>query len=240
MQPADDEQNWKIEAYKSKLRYSLSARFFLKFHVSLILFFTILTGWLVDIALLNIGVGAMMVRYPLAIVCAYGVFLFGVHVWIEYSGIREFIKYRRAQELVGDDVPSEPYKEAGWGLLDPSIATVGGEGCFIWLALVFALMVAYFFFGGFLITGAASFFSEVVLELLLAAGLLRGIRRIESSGWVLGVMNYTFWPLIFSITVSVVVGWVMHKSWPAARTLPEAWAAYQAAKVVPKRGVSLR
>ena len=241
MEPPYDVQKWKLNAYRDKLRHSLSARFFLRFHVSLILLFTILFGWLTDIALLNIGITSMMVRYPLAIIAAYGVFLLGVYCWIEYSGIRQYIKFRRVPELVGDDVPMKPQDSLvgprGWELLDPSVMFLGGEGCFIWFGLIFAAFFLYLFFGGYLLTGAASFFAEIVLELLLAAGLLRGVRRYESSGWISGVMNYTFWSLIFTITVAVLIGFFVHKSWPNAHTLPEGWAEQHALKKSPKNEI---
>ena len=238
MESPNDIQKWKMEKYKDKLRHSLSAKFFLRFHASLILFFTILSGWLVDIALLKIGVNSMMIRYPLAIIAAYGVFLLGVYGWIEYSGIRQYVESKRAAELIGDDVPMKTKGDIsesnGWQLLDPSVMNAGGEGCLIWFGIIFVAMIAFAFFGGFLVTGAASLFAEIVLELLLAAGLLHGFRRYESSGWVSSVMNYTFWSLIFTITVAVMIGFFVHMTWPNARTLPEAWAAHHAVKITPK------
>ena len=84
-----DDNKWKIEIFRDKLRYSLGARFLLRFHVGLILLFTVLVGWAVDYAWLKIGLTHMGVRHVLSILAAYLAFLIGVHFWIEYSGIKQ-------------------------------------------------------------------------------------------------------------------------------------------------------
>ena len=211
----------KLESYKRKLQASLAARFYLRFHVSLILLFSIVCGWVVDLLLLKIGLRPIIVRYPLAVLGAYIGFLSGVWVWIEYSGIREYMNQRKSEELVGDQV-REAREKPGANPID--IADLGnlgidGEGCVVIIAVVIGAIVLFYFFGGYLIANAAALFSEIVVELLLAAGLLRGLNRIEASGWLLGTMNATFWPLIFTLTIAILFGWWAGVYHPGAITL---------------------
>ncbi len=233
MQVEPDDEQYRIEIFKDKLRHSLSARFLLRFHASLIIAMTILASWIVDLAMLKLGVVNMPARYVIAILFAYCVFLLGVYLWIEYSGIRQYIKFRRAHELVGDDVgrrPNSDTKQFDWlsGIGDLGQIGTLGEGCFVVVALFFVLIVAFYFFGGFIVVNAATLFAEVVLQLLLGAGLLRGIRRYEADGWLYGVVNYTFWSLIFTLSVAVILGWVAQHTFPDVKTIPEAVKAWRA------------
>ncbi|HKY44477.1 MAG TPA: hypothetical protein VJM50_15420 [Pyrinomonadaceae bacterium] len=68
----------KIESLKRRLERKSYPRL----HASLILLLTGLAGFLVSFALLRLGVTAMWLRYPVAILFAYGVFLILLRVWL--------------------------------------------------------------------------------------------------------------------------------------------------------------
>jgi hypothetical protein len=221
-----EDEKWKLEIFRDKLRHSLGARFFLRFHVSLILVFSIVAGWGADWLLLQAGLLTMAIRYVLAIFVAYGAFLLGVYVWIEYAGIREYLNQQNAKLLVGDDVSRKTRdtldrKDGIDMLIDPIGWATAGEGCMIVALLCIGFVVLFYFFGGFIWANAATFFADVVLELLLAGGLLRGIRRTEASGWVLGVVNSTYWSLMLTLTIALLFSWWAHVAYPGANTLPE-------------------
>ncbi len=229
---ADDELRRKIDVYKDKLRHSLAARFLLRFHVSLILLFAIFLGWMVDLLLLRLGVGSMIVRYTITVLAAYAGFLFGVYCWVEYSGIRQYLSIRRREELVGDDVPRDSGIRLGGSLrdfryIDAPFGWTSGDGCLVVIGFVVICIVGYYFFGGYLISNAATFFAEIVLELLLAAGLLRGLNKVEASGWVVGVWRSTWPSLVFSILVAWLVAGFVHSNVPNAKTIPEAWRMWK-------------
>lgn len=231
MSPQDDEK-WKLEIFRDKLRYSLSARFFLRFHVSLILAFSIACGWAADWLLLKAGLSTMAIRYVLAILVAYGAFLLAVYLWIEYTGIRQYVTQRNAKYLVGDEVGRKPRdsldrKDGIEMLLDPVGWGLAGEGCMIVAVLCIGFVVLFYFFGGFIWANAATFFADLVLELLLAAGLLKGIKRNESSGWVMGVINSTYWSLVFTIAIALLFSLWAHVAFPGANTIPELLRAWR-------------
>lgn len=225
--PEGDDARWKIEIYKDKLRYSLAARFALRFHVTLILFFAILVGWMIDLLLLKAGVKLMLIRFPLATCAAYGGFLLGVYVWTEYSGIRQYIKYRRAHEIVGDDVPRAPLDPRASDLAERGVDVIGclpatGEGCLIVGMALGVIFLVCAFFGGFYAGGVASLFAEIVVEMLLAAGLLKGVRQYESAGWINGVVTYTYPAFIAALIFAAVIGSIATDLRPNAHTLPQA------------------
>ena len=65
-------------------RRSLVARYFLRFHMSLLLASTAATGFGASKLLLLIGLTDVRLRYPLALLVAYGGFLILVRLWISY------------------------------------------------------------------------------------------------------------------------------------------------------------
>jgi hypothetical protein len=231
MQPDDDGERWRLEIFRDRLRHSLAARFLLRFHVSLFLAGSVATGWIVDRLLLGAGWQAMLWRYPLAIAAAYLAFLGGVAAWLRYSGIREYLDRRNAAALVGDDVargrPTD-WRTQGrsWDAVDIPWLATDFEGCLLSLLL----LAAFFAFGRYLIFAAPSLFADVVLELLLAAGLLRGVRRIESSGWIAGVWANTWPTLAFALAASLFVGWLGKSTQPPSSTLPELIAYHLSTK----------
>ncbi len=222
----DDDRKWKIEIFRDRLRHSLGARYLLRFHVSLILLFSILVGWLVDVGLLKLGAAHMAPRYAVSILFAYAAFYLGVFVWIEVSGIREYVKVKRADLLIGDDVPRKPPEgERGWSWHEGADPTMGCfpdvEGCATIIVLLVAAIAVFYLFGGYVVANALSFFVDIVLELLLAAGLLRGINRYEASGWMVSVWRSTRWSLAFTLFMAVALGWLAQAEYPEAKTFPD-------------------
>lgn len=76
----------KIESLKRRLQRKSYPRL----HASLILLLTGLAGFLVSFVLLRLGVAAMWLRYPVAILFAYGVFLILLRVWLSLSRPRDW------------------------------------------------------------------------------------------------------------------------------------------------------
>src|SRR5215471_13266346 len=135
MASEDPEASAKIKRLKERLSRSLKARFLVRFHVGLILGSAIAVGWAADYLLLELGLNKMVVRYPIAVLAAYLGFIVGARLWIEYSGIREYITARRAGELLDEvDEPkarkpvAKERASRWWDGLDPS-AGLDGEGC---------------------------------------------------------------------------------------------------------------
>ena len=92
---------------------------------------------------------------------------------------------------------------------------------FVWLAAVAVLGLLFYGMGFYLIAEAEGFFAEIVFELLLAAGLVRGLRKVDSAGWVGGFISVT-WPALFIVTVlSLGIGAYAEHRYPGVKTMPE-------------------
>jgi hypothetical protein len=69
---------------KEKFSKLLKERFFLRFHMSLILSGTALSGLIVSWALLHLNVKSMLARYPVAVICSYLAFFGFIKLWLIY------------------------------------------------------------------------------------------------------------------------------------------------------------
>jgi hypothetical protein len=210
----------RIESYRESLRYSLSARFFLRSHVGLILLWTFVVTWLVDFALLKAGISAMMLRYPLAILAGYTAFLIGVKIWLEYSGIREYLNEREAEALVQSPRPLVNERDySDWNL--GGFRSLGGDGCFVIIVVVVAGFLLFWGLGAF----ATQLFADVVIEVILAAGLLKGLRKAESSGWLTGAWGSTKYWLLFVLVAAVIFAAWAQAKYPDATTVAQVFHA---------------
>jgi len=77
-----------LDARRAEYRGRLVQRFWLRFHMSLMLAATVGTGVLANRLLLSIPVHSMALRWTIALVIAYGAFFLFVRVWLAYVGAR--------------------------------------------------------------------------------------------------------------------------------------------------------
>lgn len=112
------------------MRY-VKERFFLRFHMSLILTATALSGLLATKALLLLNVKEMLVRYPLAVVFSYLVFFVLINIWLWYVAASESGRENSTVEKVIDvigDVPVDFPSGGGGGSFSFGSGSSGGGG----------------------------------------------------------------------------------------------------------------
>ncbi|MFZ4538277.1 hypothetical protein [Propionivibrio sp.] len=80
------------ETSKKRLAGWLVQRFFVRFHISLILAFAVGVGLLATRGLFSLGLETMHWRWPLAMLAAYAAFLLGVRLWLAYVGLGRYLE----------------------------------------------------------------------------------------------------------------------------------------------------
>jgi hypothetical protein len=212
---------------KQKLSHSISARFLVRFHVSLILAGAVAAGCLANWLLYRAGVTSMLVRHPAAVICAYIGFLVGLQLWIRYSGIREYVNSRRSKQLLEPEGVTLRHGRPGdWVPIDAPVVADGG--CLLLVGFVLVAVLA-FAMGGYLILYAAELMAELVFELLLVAGLIRGIRRVDLLASI-GVPRISLWALGTTLTVSILFGLFAREAHPKATTIGDVVREMMASK----------
>jgi hypothetical protein len=204
------------------------------------MFVTALAGFLGSVLLLKAGVGQMWLRYPLAVLIAWGVFLGLVRVWAEL----ERSTMRIDEELGGTDLqqgepaavresiwngkPPEGHVDQwqGWGrVLDFFGYFLDFEGCLALAAIVAAIAMAVgaaVAIGG-MILQAEALLAEVLLDAVLITALYQRLRKKELEWWTGGVLQQTIKPVLLIMGCLVVAGIAAHHYAPEARSIGAVW-----------------
>ena len=237
----------RLDVSRQRFVRETAARFFLRFHMSLIFAGAAAGGVLASRWLFVSGVDALAERYALAVVGAYFVFFVLVRGWIFYAT-------RLAPPDPGLDAPGGwpgggggggPHVAGGGGQFGgggasgtfeggvlPRVEAAtppsggGGSGFSLdlddaWL-VVLALLVFVACLGGaalWVVWQAPVILPEAAFEALLAAGLVKAARRAQTGGWARGVLRSTALPFALMLGASVVLGWAVQHACPAATRL---------------------
>jgi hypothetical protein len=171
------------------------------------------------------GMGSMGWRYLLATLAAWGVFMVLVRVWVEY----ERRSFKTPEDLANLSAGYEMDLHGSDGGFDVAKAVVKhgtdvvGEGCFSGFAIAVAIgLLIGVFCGVFtLIIGAPALLAEVVLDVIVASFLGRGLRTHDAQWWAVGVVRRT-WKVALPLAAALaIIGWVLQANYPGIETLGE-------------------
>ena len=86
------------------------------------------------------------------------------------------------------------------------------------ITLILAIAAAA---GVYLVYEAPFILSEAAFEFILAAGLVRGARRINSADWMGSVFKTTSIPFIVTLALATLAGYLMHHYFPDVTRVSE-------------------
>lgn len=229
----------------------LKKRHSLRFHMSLILVATVCSGFLATRIMLALHLENVLLRYPLAVVFAYLVFFVSVKLWLRYiAPIPTQQNVHNNSPDLGDvlsDVPisfpsdgSIPFHGGGGGfdgggasggfgdavgdVIGGAAEGLGDEGglvVIVVLAVFAAVTAALVGASAYLIYEAPFILSEAAFEFILAAGLVRGARRIDSADWMGSVFKTTGIPFVVTLTLATFAAYLIHHFFPDVTRISE-------------------
>lgn len=197
--------------------------------MSAMLLLTGLAGFLVSWGMLRLGLDAMWLRYPLALLAGYVVFLGLLRGWALVEE-RSFAHQEALAAIEDDGVRRESLQSSrkdrdwgdwfdGWDWLPDS-----DEGV-IFLVVLIALIA-----GGCMIVGVATviaqaplLMAEVLLDAVLVSALYQRLRKLEPQGWLTMALRRKAWPALASAVFLMAAGWLMHCAAPDARSIGGVW-----------------
>ncbi|HET6892446.1 MAG TPA: hypothetical protein VFH31_15190, partial [Pyrinomonadaceae bacterium] len=215
-----------------------------RIQVTLILSLTALAGFLVSFILLRLDVIQMWLRYSVAILVAYGVFLVLLALWLWLQ--------RRSRDIdLPDFFPggsSEPGDSLNFGGSDDfggagaggswqaeapsslSVSSTGGgshshsvgldldldEGCLIILAIV--ALVGGIIASLYIVYIAPVLLAEILVDGALVAGLYKRVKPIEQRHWLRAALRRTLLPALLAMLFFSLAGFALQKVVPDART----------------------
>jgi hypothetical protein len=223
-----------IDQIKRKLLSNSNPRF----EMICILALTGVFGFISSFLMLLLGVTAMSIRYPIAVLFGYCMFLFILGVWIEH---------KTGRKIEPPDIDVDPLDiglyfphsnsgsstfEMGGGSNSGGSTTGGGFSLDLddaWLiilacaALAGALIVFIY-----VIYSAPVFLAEILLDSLLLAGLNKKLKNTEDRHWVMSAVRRSWIQVGLVIAFFAIAGYLMQMAAPEAHSMGEVWAHFKA------------
>jgi len=220
-------------------------------HATLILLLTGVAGFLTSVVLLRLGISPMWLRYPVAILFAYGVFLILLRVWLSLSRPR-YWELDDAADITVEVISDLPqggdadFAGAGdfagggaGGVWEESVSTVTTgttnsasstgfsfdldleEGWLIVIAIV--AIIAGAIAALYIVYIAPALLAEILLDGVLLAGLYKQVKSIEHRHWLSAALRRTALSAILVAVFFGVAGYAMQTTAPQARSVGEVW-----------------
>lgn len=216
-----------------------------RIQIMLMLAITGSAAFLTSFILLKLGVTQMVVRYPIAIAVAYGVFigLIGVWLWMQRTdfSVGDVVDRTRNVDIPDVDVLPDGHHNfssiRGGGVrpgADHSVSPSGGGGSgfswssidlddALWILLLIVVVLAAIIAIFYVVYIAPALLAEVLIDSLLAAGLYKTVKSAQGSHWIKTVLRKTALPAIFVLICFTVAGFCVQKLEPGAASIGEAW-----------------
>ena len=183
--------------------------------------------------MLHLGLDRMWLRYPLAALAGWAVFLVLVRAWAEVER-RCFEPGENIDDWLKGHDPAETrqrLKDCDWSVLDWLEVPTDfgdGEGCAVGIALFILALLLLVAFGAVLnvIAAAPLLIAEVFLDAVLVAALMKRVRDPEQRWWLVGAVRHTAGPVAVTVLVLMLAGAVLQALAPRAKSLGEVWRHY--------------
>lgn len=233
------------------IRRRLLRRSMPRFQVSMILLLTGLAGFLTSYTLLHLGILRMWLRYPVAILVAYCVFLLLLRLWLflqrrsldidfdpsvldfyspASTGTGESFEFGGGGDFGGGgaggswggDVSSTTSGSGGGSLSDSiSFDLDLEEGWLIVIAIV--ALIGGLIASFYIIYIAPALLAEILVDGALVAGLYKRVKRIEQRHWLQTAVRRTLWPALLAAIFFTLAGYALQKAVPEANSMGEVW-----------------
>jgi hypothetical protein len=199
---------------------------------------TLAAGFLASVAMLQLGIDRMPIRYLLAVAVAYATFLGMLWAWLRRQVIASDVQddpegllipgaaaFGAAAIFKGADEQENPPKSlshsSGWG----DLSGLGnlGEGCGALVILVLIAGLCTLALSIYLVVTSPMLLAELLVDGVLLGAMSRAVSPGSSLQWSRSVVRRTWIPALITAFVFGLVGWGIERVAPGAHTLAEAW-----------------
>ncbi len=215
---------WRKRARRALERY-FAKRSAPRSILSLLLILTGFAGLVVSFALLRAGLFAMWIRYPIAVLASYGVFIGLLRLWLEFERSRFNPRPGEIEEeasIPAETSASNSYhtrsRDRGWfDFFDLPGAFDADEGCVI--ALLVGVVIGLISLAVFAILSAQALLAEVFLDAFIVSVLYRRLRIAAEGGWLGTALRRTWLLALLTAALLSLAGWCLEAITPGARSI---------------------
>lgn len=203
-------------------------RGFPRFMLGIVLLLTGLAGFGISFGLLRAGLEAMWLRYPLAVLGAYGIFLLLMRLWVEIER-RNFdpndpellaaLEADRPQPVFTD---RQKGKGSWLDWLDLPVDLVpGDEGCLggVVVLVLFGAVLGLIGLVFAILAAAPALIAEVFVDAVLVGALYRRLKIAARENWLGTCIRKTWVFVVVTMFVLFAVGGYLTVSAPGAKSL---------------------
>jgi hypothetical protein len=220
MKPTEPDAIWRNRARQALERY-FQKRSAPRLILSLLLVLTGAAGFAVSFVSLHLDLRQMWLRYPIAVLAGYGVFLLLLRLWVGFEEFRFDPQPNEIEATMGESTveipqPARRYRSSSWlDWLD--VPGLDHEGCapVILIAVILALVGLLLF----AIASASALISEVFLDAFLVTVLYRRLRVAAREHWLGTPVRKTLLPVLLTATLLSLAGWCLETMAPGADSI---------------------
>ena len=224
-----------------------------RLQMSLMVLVTALSGFMASFLMLLFGITWMWLRYPLAVLMAYGVFLCLIWLWLHSYRKKPTVDSDLLDPsmISGENSGNVPSFHGGGGEFggggasgsfardisgaeDISVApkSSGGFGGLdlpfdsdelVLVVVVLGVCLFAIVAGIMMVISAPAFLGEVFIDGALAAGLYHRLKKMDRRNWLETAVHRTWLPVIGLILSFAVAGFVFHWYAPNADSIGDIW-----------------
>lgn len=208
--------------------------------MAFILIITGAAGVAASWGMLKAGVLQMWLRYPLAVLIAWGAFLILLWLWMQVER-----RYFKADEQMAELLKGRDPKEAMRRLKDNdssvldwfnNVPDIGdAEGCAALAVIAIVLSLVAFALGAIfnVLMGAPILFAEVFVDAVLVSALYKRVKPLRDQWWVIGAASHTWKPVMLTAALLVVCALIFSFIAPKAHTAGDVLAHLRGKKAGP-------
>lgn len=202
-----------------EVKENLLQRSLPRFLMTLMILLTGMAGFLASFVMLRFGLEKMWLRYPLAILVSYIVFLLLLRIWLWLQQPKDGPSLDADISVADFDIGSSSGSDGfsfdfGIDLDDGAILII----VLIVLAMVlFALVYVVYI--------APVLLAEILVDGLVISSLSLGLKETDRQHWLSSVLKRTWIPLLIIVALFVIAGATLQTTHPEARSIVEWWNA---------------
>ena len=223
-----------------RARRQLQHRGWPRLQMAVIVVLTGAAGFLASHVLRLAGMDAMLLRYPLAVLIAYGAFLLLMWVWIRWRW--DAVADGLGSAPGGGDSQASPWTGSGghsggggasasWGEAAASssasadsaslLDVADGEAGLPLLAIlgIMALVATVLVASVWVVWSAPVLMAELLVDAAIAGGLYKRMQGMQAQGWWRLCLSHTIWPLLGLLVFFAGLGWLAQQLAPDAVSL---------------------
>ena len=211
-----------------------------RLQMSLILLLTGLAGFLASFSLLQLDVSRMWIRYPIAILIAYGVFLLLLRLWLWIYGRDMEVDLDPDLAEVVLDLPSGGYapSEVSHANVGADIGHTHAGGSSSWwsgidfdldlddgwfLVIAVIVLIGALIASLYIIYIAPLLLAEILIDGVLLVGLYKRVKHIDHRHWLRAAVRRTVIPVLLIAIFFSIAGFAMQRIAPEAHSIGSFW-----------------